>query len=59
MSKKKELTAEDMKKALDIKITPKEQAQLKEMGWESMIRKAMSYNPNAKVKKKGNIWGSK
>lgn len=53
MSKKKELTAEDMKKALDIKITPKEQAQLKEMGWESMIRKAMSYNPNAKVKKKG------
>lgn len=52
MSKKKQVTIEDMKKALEIKITPKEQAQLKELGWDGMIRKAMAYNP-IKAKKKG------
>lgn len=53
MSKKKQVTIEDMKKALEIKITPKEQVQLKELGWDGMIRKAMAYNPNIKAKKKG------
>lgn len=53
MSKKKQVTIEDMEKALEIKITAKEQAQLKELGWGGMIRKAMAYNPNIKAKKKG------
>lgn len=53
MSKKKQVTIEDMKKTLEIKITPKEQTQLKELGWDGMIRKAMAYNPNIKPKKKG------
>lgn len=52
MSKKKEISVEDMKKALEIEITPKEQSQLKELGWKGMIRKAISYNPNVRVKKK-------
>lgn len=53
MSKNKQVTIEDMKKALEIKITPKEQAQLKELGWDGMIRKAMNFNPNIKARKKG------
>lgn len=52
MSKKKQVTIEDMEKALEIKITAKEQAQLKELGWDGMIRKAMTYNPNIKAKKR-------
>lgn len=52
MSKKK-LTVEDMEKAMEIKITPREQKELRKMSWEEMISKAMSFNPNIKPKKKG------
>lgn len=54
MSKKKQqLPVEEMKKALEIKITPKEQKELQRMPWEDMISKAMKLNPNVKPKKKG------
>ena len=42
MSKKKQdLSVEEMKKALEIKITPREQKELQKMSWEDMISKAM------------------
>lgn len=54
MSKKKQnLSVEEMKKALEIKITPREQKELQKMSWEDMISKAMKFNPNGKPKKKG------
>ena len=56
MSKKKQdLSVEEMKKALEIKITPREQKELElqKMSWEDMISKAMKFNPNSKPKKKG------
>ena len=54
MSKKKQdLSVEEMKKALEIKITPREQKELQKMSWEDMISKAMKFNPNSKPKKKG------
>ena len=66
MSKKKhDLSVEEMKKALEIKITPREQkelqkmswedmiSKLQKMSWEDMISKAMQFNPNVKPKKKG------
>lgn len=52
MSKKK-LTVEDMEKAMEIKITPREQKELQKMSWEEMISKAMNFNPNIKPRKKG------
>lgn len=53
MSKKKhDLSVEEMKKALEIKITPREQKELQKMSWEDMISKAMQFNPNIKPKKK-------
>ena len=54
MSKKKhDLSVEEMKKVLEIKITPREQKELQKMSWEDMISKAMKFNPNSKPKKKG------
>lgn len=54
MSKKiKHLSVEKMEKALEIKITPREQKELQKMSWEDMINKAMKFNPNVKPKKKG------
>lgn len=44
MSKKKS-TVENMKKAMEIKITPKEQKELQKMSWEEMISKAMNFTP--------------
>lgn len=35
-----------MKKTLEIKITPREQKELKTMSWKEMISIAMKYNPN-------------
>lgn len=54
MSKKEhDLSVEEMKKVLEIKITPREQKELQKMSWEDMISKAMQFNPNVKPKKKG------
>ena len=45
MSKKKQdLSVEEMEKALEIKITPREQKELQKMSWEDMISKAMQFN---------------
>ena len=49
MSKKKrELSAEDMKRISEIKIT-----QLYNMTWEEIIDRAMKFNPKIEPKKKG------
>lgn len=54
MSKKKQdLSVEEMEKALEIKITPREQKELQKMSWKDMISKAMQFNPNSRPKKKG------
>ena len=52
MSKKKELSPEDMERILNIKITPKKQSK-KPASFEEAINMIVSYNPNAKAKKKG------
>lgn len=51
MKKKRQITIEDMEKALRIEITPKEQKVLQKMSWEEMVSRAMKYNPNKKKKK--------
>ena len=53
IKKKQDLSVEEMKKALEIKITPRELKELHKMSWEDMISKAMQFNPNVKPKKKG------
>jgi len=54
MSKKKqELSAEDMKRISEIKITPREQKKLYNMTWEEIIDRAMKFNPKIEPKKKG------
>ena len=53
LTKKHDLSVEEMEKALEIKITPREQKELQKMSWEDMISKAMKFNPNSKPKKKG------
>lgn len=50
MSKKK-LTVEEMKKAMEIEITPKEQKELQNMSWEEMISKAKNFNPTVQPRK--------
>lgn len=53
MSKKKrELSAEDMKRISEIKITPREQKKLYNMTWEEIIDRAMKFNPNIEPNKK-------
>ena len=54
MSKKKhDLSVEEMEKALEIKLTPREQKELQKMSWEDMISKAMKFNPPKKPNPKG------
>lgn len=51
---KKNLTAEDMQKALkiEIKIKPEEQQTFLDMPWDEIMKRAMEFDPTAKPSKK-------